>query len=136
VHSDGPPQASLGPGTAAFALFPKASLPEDWRRPVDPRQLREAAATSRCAVEDLVPETLVEVPDRPWGRAYFHWANHRFEQLPFEERSQFLRAMLVAPEEYGGSNRHLLACLVREGRPTPAFVRIFKLKSDEDAAAQ
>ena len=136
MHSNGAPQASLGPGSAAFTLFPKASLPEVWRRPVDPRQLREAAAASQCTVEDLVPETLVELPDRPWGLAYFHWANHRLEQLPAGERSQFLRTMLVPAAEYGGSDRHLLASLIQEGRPAPAFVRIFKLKSDEDTAAQ
>ena len=134
----GAAQTSLGHGTASFKLVPWTSLPTAWKRPVDARQLREAAVAYECDAEQLVAETMVELPDKPWGMAYFQWANARLEALPAAQRGTFLRPMLVPSAEYSdgraSAQRGLLDSLVHEGFPAPCFVRIFKLRDDADNA--
>ena len=136
----GAAQTSLGHGTASFKLVPWSSLPADWRRPVEVGQLREAAVAYECDAEQLVAETLVELPDKPWGMAYFQWAIAELEALPADQRCTFLRPMLVPSAEYSdgraGAQRCLLDSLVHDGFPAPCFVRIFKLRDSTDDAGR
>ena len=136
VH--GTTQASPGHGTASFKLVPWTSLPTNWKRPGNARQHREAVVAYECDAEQLVAETMVELPDEPWGMAYFQWAKARLDALPADQRSTFLQPMLVPSAEYSdgraSAQRGLLDSLVHEGFPAPCFIRIFKLRDDADNA--
>ena len=137
--SNGTPSTSLGHGAPDFELLRRADLPAAWQRPVDRRQLLEAAASYSCEPDQLEAEVLVELPDAPWSWAYFWWANAALDRLDEQQRSSFLRPMCVPMAEFADGNpeaqRRLLHSLARQGKPAPYFVRIFKLRDGHSSNA-
>ena len=110
----GTTQASPGHGTASFKLVPWTSLPTNWKRPGNARQHHEAVVAYECVAEQLVAETMVELPDEPWGMAYFQWAKARLDALPADQRSTFLQPMLVPSAEFSDGRASAQSLLIRQ----------------------
>ena len=102
-----PVRKSLAEGTPLFGLWRRADLSERWTR---------------------VPLTFglaVEVPDTPWGRAYYYWAISELDQqgpVP-EAGSEVLGVMLTstsefrAPGDARAESARCLRALLEIGKP-------------------
>jgi hypothetical protein len=136
--SNGAAPTSLGHGAPHFELVRWQDLPATWRRPVERGQLVEAAESYECQPDQLEAEVLVEVPDQPWGWAYFRWANEVLDLMTERARAAYLRPMLDPAAEFAAGDRaaqrRLLEDLVRHRRPAPYYVRMFKLRGGDDNA--
>ena len=97
---------SLGPDTAPFRLLQRADLPDRWRAiPVD-----------RLAVE---------LPDTPWGRAYYAWAVSKLEDMePGSGPAVMLVSMANFREPLCASTEAAacLRCLLDRGTPPPGHI--------------
>jgi hypothetical protein len=139
ASSDDAPGASLAPGTPGFQLWRKDALPEVWRRQPDNRQLQAAAANLGIPAASLQAYVALELPDTPWGRKYYWWAQACLDAMPRQESSDFLPVMLVSNFDYTGGGpqvareacAELLQALLSSGRPPKHFSRVFGLRADE-----
>ena len=109
------PQDRLGEGTAPFRLWWRADLPSVWR---------QHFTDDHCYVA-------VELPDAPWGRAYYSWACNQLAALP--EDSGAVPVMLCSMADFRGhpegeqriaAARECLRALLEGGRPPQHFARI------------
>ena len=121
AHRGEPPGAGeqrdrLGEGTAPFTLWRSGDLPPEWA---------QHFAVGHAYVA-------VELPDTPWGRAYYGWA---CAQLGLESAgTDAVPVMLASMHDFRGLPEHAqriqearncLQALLGSGRPPQHFVRIF-----------
>ena len=97
---------SLGPDTAPFRLLQQTDLPDRWR----------AISVERLAVE---------LPDTPWGRAYYAWAVNKLREM---EAGSGPAVMLVSMANFReplcarAEAAACLRCLLVRGTPPPEHV--------------
>ena len=107
------PGLSLGEGRPVFSLWTRNDLTDEW----------QADAGSYIAVE---------LPDSPWGRAYYHWAISQLSQLG--ENTNFLPVMLASMADFRGlpeperqvATGNCLQSLLETGKPPKHFARIMR----------
>ena len=102
---DGPITDSLGPATAPFRLLRKADLPDKWQT---------------IPVKSIG----IELPDTPWGRAYFAWATRELSlRQDTAEGKDCPGVMLVSManfrelQDFRAAAARCLRTLLAEGRP-------------------
>ena len=111
------PKDRLGEGTAPFRLWWQEDLPSVWR---------QYSTDNHICVA-------VEIPDVPWGRAYYSWACRQLEAMAGS--SGAVPVMLASMEDFRdhqdrdkrtAAARECLHALLQDGRPPQHFARILE----------
>ena len=113
---------SLGEGCPVFSLWTRDDLTDEW------------LADSRSYIAGNFPGSYiaVELPDSPWGRAYYHWAVSQLSQLG--DNTVILPVMLASMADFRGlaeperqaASAECLQSLLQTGRPPKHFARIMR----------
>ena len=113
---------SLGEGRPVFSLWTRDDLTDEWL--ADPG--------SYIAGNFPGSYIAVELPDSPWGRAYYHWAVSQLSQLG--ENTGVLPVMLASMADFRGlpeperraAAAECLQSLLQAERPPKHLARIMR----------